>query len=239
MRNIFLSISDLFFARTCLNCGAVIRSPQYRLICEKCAESVIPIPAQENANTCEICSGRCYAVGKTVCFSCYESGYRFEKNTSVFYYHDSLIQELVHRFKFESNLQAGRDLAQMLAQPVRDFIQTRTHRLAFVIPLSKKSRRERGFNQVEYILDRIGISYSDILIRREHTVHQSQLNRKDRENLIKGQFRIKNEELPFIRNRDLLLIDDVFTTGSTAQECSSILLQAGAKSVEVFTFFRT
>lgn len=231
-------IYSLLFKRSCINCGVNILSKNYNLVCEECANSLKPIVIAEK-NICSICSGKCYAIGKDICYSCFQTGYHFNQNQSIYFYHHPIIQQLVHLFKFESNKKAGKDLGLLLQKPLIEYFRNHRHKLMIVVPLSTGSYRERGFNQVKFILDLNELSYLDILMRKEHSGHQSQLNRREREVQIQGQFRVKEDSINIIANKEVVLIDDVFTTGSTAQECSRVLLELGAQFVEILTFFRS
>ena len=145
---------------------------------------------------------------------------------------------------------------KQLAEPLAELINTRCfsvkHRVFYFdksewiiipIPLSSKRLRERGYNQAEliakHLLDKIKTSdveiknigcLTDVLYKKFHT--ESQVNVKDREKRLKnmkGSFGIKNPEL--IKNKNIILIDDVSTTGATISEAEKTLLKAGAKKI--------
>lgn len=108
------------------------------------------------------------------------------------------------------------------------------------VPLSKKSLRERGFNQA--LLMAVVLSkelkiplYMDILFKKKDTPQQLGLNAKERLKNLKGAFAVRGE----IDNLRLLLIDDVMTTGATARESSKTLIKAGADEVIVITLARS
>jgi ComF family protein len=114
------------------------------------------------------------------------------------------------------------------------------------VPLYKRKRAQRGFNQAEMIaksaLKRLSSPkrfelYSGALIRRRETGSQIGLTRHQRRENLRGAFAVPDPTR--ILNRDILLIDDVFTTGTTASECARVLLRAGAARVWVATVART
>lgn len=109
------------------------------------------------------------------------------------------------------------------------------------VPLDKRRYRKREFNQAHLLAKvvsrRFGIPLSPFVLRRTRTtLPQTGLNRREREENVKGLFRVaKAKEC---RGKTILVIDDVFTTGSTANECAKVLSRAGAREVNVLTVAR-
>jgi ComF family protein len=102
------------------------------------------------------------------------------------------------------------------------------------IPLTKKKLRWRGFNQAEEIAKEIAKFFkltliSDCLIKIKETRDQTELSEKERKENVKGVFFVKNKEK--IWEKNVLLIDDVFTTGATMEEAAKVLKEAGAKKI--------
>ncbi|MBR4079181.1 MAG: ComF family protein, partial [Christensenellaceae bacterium] len=107
------------------------------------------------------------------------------------------------------------------------------------VPLHPIRRRERGYNQSELIAKRLSeltsIPYSPLLIKIRNTPPQSTLkSHAERLDNIHGAFQLKDD--PDLSGKHILLADDVFTTGATAEECTALLKSAGAASVRVITF---
>ena len=106
------------------------------------------------------------------------------------------------------------------------------------VPIHKKRKAQRGYNQTQLIASKIskyvGIKLcDDVLIKSKNTIAQSKLNKNKRKQNIKGAFKILNSEK--IQGKNILLFDDIYTTGSTVNECSKILTRAGAKRIGVLT----
>ncbi|MFW6124121.1 MAG: ComF family protein, partial [Acidobacteriota bacterium] len=106
------------------------------------------------------------------------------------------------------------------------------------IPLHKKRKRERGFNQsyelAKYIAENRGIEMLDrVLIKKINVPPQTSLPAEQRKINNKGAFEVKNPHR--IRKKTLLLVDDVYTTGATIRECSLVLMKSGAKEVRAIT----
>ena len=106
------------------------------------------------------------------------------------------------------------------------------------IPIHEKRRKERGFNQTEVLVKELsklsGIPYdNEILLRHKQTKPQNSLTPKERKDNIKGAFFVNKADL--IENKKILIVDDIFTTGSTVEEAAKELYKNGAVNVCVFT----
>lgn len=107
------------------------------------------------------------------------------------------------------------------------------------VPLSRKKEVERGYNQAELIAKRIGkirkIPYKKILKRRHSTVPQNKLGKIEREeNLLDVFFSVSSK----IRHKNILIVDDIYTTGATLNQCAKVLKKAGAENVFSVTIAR-
>ena len=104
------------------------------------------------------------------------------------------------------------------------------------VPVSKKRNKERGYNQSLLIAGEIANKtnlelVNNCLIKTKNIIEQSKLNKEDRQQNIQGVYSLQNKSL--ITNKKILLIDDIYTTGSTVNECSKILQQANPKKIGV------
>jgi competence protein ComFC len=234
-------IYSSLFPQKCVSCGLTLsfnlKQPDHYFICRKCFDEVIPIRGLEGIK-CRRCGAFLYRANTDLCYHCSSNKDYFHKNTSLFYYKEPVIKELMHRFKFESNILAGKTVSQLLINELKYFLENNHYDERIVTPLSPDRMRKRGFNQVEFVLRKCDIASMNIIFREKHKKHQSELSADDRRELIKGQFYIKESNIPDIRDKTLLIIDDIFTTGSTINELSRILMENGAKTVDALTFFR-
>lgn len=106
------------------------------------------------------------------------------------------------------------------------------------VPVSKKREKERGYNQslliAKEISKRTGIKYEkDCLVKTKNIIEQSKLNREQRAENIRGAYELRNVNK--IKQKKILLVDDIFTTGSTAKECCKTLKQTAVKDIDVLT----
>lgn len=195
-------------------------------------ESVFPV----------FCLG-CGAEGKWVCEKCYKT---IDTKGVLGHYHlavtpyceDWLIGKIVRGFKYSY---VG-ELSVVIEKLVKDFVEKHLDYFSQIdiivpVPLHKKRRAERGFNQSEFIAKTVSRTInkpvSNSLVRHRNTEHQARLDREKRLINVKGAF----DSISDVSGR-ILLVDDVYTTGSTMRECTQALLGAGADKVFGFSLAR-
>jgi ComF family protein len=150
-------------------------------------------------------------------------------------------RELVHAYKYRYKTHLRRPLALLTAAPLRDFVAACAPDSIVPVPLHVRRLRERGFNQA-VLLGEIwarewGIPLERSAMRRiRWTEPQISLTAAQRRDNVKGAFAVGNACV--VRGRRILLVDDVYTTGSTVKECAHVLKAAGASEVAVVTVAR-
>jgi ComF family protein len=152
-----------------------------------------------------------------------------------------VVRKVIHDFKYGRHLHlrhlAGRWLTEALNDPR---LTGRRFRLIVPVPLHPARKRERGFNQAELLgreLHRAcGVPLGDVLQRIRYTTTQTQFDRSERMENLRGAFRLRDG--CDVQGFRILLVDDVLTTGSTLSECASVLKKAGAISVHAATAAR-
>lgn len=166
--------------------------------------------------------------------------------TSTFSYKDECIQKIIWLLKYEKSKTSAQLCAHILLEECIHFLQDEisfgnfTYPLFMPIPLSKQRYKERGYNQCEWLITEMfkehqlpGEKAFNILVRIKHTESQTSKNKKERKENIQNSFSITDTSL--IKNKDIILIDDVTTTGSTLREAYHTLLEAGARNIHAFT----
>ena len=171
------------------------------------------------------------------CGACLTRGTYFTMARAVGYYEGPL-REAIHRWKYEEKSYLTLFFGEKLAEGFCRYWDPQSFDLIIPVPLHSKRLRERGFNQalllVKELSRRTQIPYSKRLLqKRILTPPQVNLSGGEREKGVRGSFHIQRDEE--IEGKSILLVDDVYTTGATVNECSKVLLKAGAERVDVLT----
>ena len=155
-------------------------------------------------------------------------------------YYGGVLKDLILKFKYKSNFTAGDILAEFLEEYIVKNFKYKEYIITY-IPLSKKSKKNRGFNQCEYIAKKISrdlsIEVLDILTKQKETKEQKTLKRDERYENIKNAFTI--EKGLDIKNYKIILIDDVTTTGATLQEAYKLLKKFEVKDIKLLTLAKS
>ena len=152
------------------------------------------------------------------------------------------LREIVQRFKYGRKVSLGKPLGRLMARGCREFLAAHPADMVIPVPLHPRRLRWRGFNQAVILAREVGrlekIPVDPfILLRSRETPPQTQLAEEERRKNMRAAFAV-NPAKP-IEGKTLLLVDDVYTSGATVNECSRTLLRAGAKEVYVLTLART
>jgi ComF family protein len=155
--------------------------------------------------------------------------------------YESVLLEAIHDLKYRGRIATGVALGNLLASYIGQYLPVQDYDLVIPVPLHKKRLRERGFNQSLIIAKSIARNFSltidfQSLRRLTYTEPQINLGRKERESNVRNAFAVVREKA--VADSRILLVDDVYTTGSTVKECARTLLKSGAKSVAVATLAR-
>ena len=155
-------------------------------------------------------------------------------------YYGGVLKDLILKFKYKNNFTAGDILAEFLEEYIIKNFEYKEYIITY-IPLSKKSKKNRGFNQCEYIAKKISrdlsIEVLDILTKQKETKEQKTLKRDERYENIKNAFTI--EKGLDIKNYKIILIDDVTTTGATLQEAYKLLKKFEVKDIKLLTLAKS
>ncbi len=186
---------------------------------------------------CQRCSRPQYQFDSPLCKTCQKNVYHFDCIWGACFY-DEIMQKLIHLFKYGQRT----SLKYLFVDLMLDFMETyhiplKSFDLLIPIPLHSTRLRERGYNQAQLIAEliskKMAIPIGEHLKRIRHTSTQTTLNQKERWTNIQGAFKIKSSII--VKDKSILLIDDLLTTGATCSEAARILKWAGAQRVSVLT----
>lgn len=214
-----MELLDLFFPKRCVSCG---KFGSY--ICSGCLSKIEFIEKP----ICPICQRQ--AVGGVTHPGC-RSKYGLDGLVVACRYKGSA-GIAIRSVKYKWQYDIAKVLVELLVSSFWQF-SVPSMSLLVPVPLHSKRRRWRGFNQAEKIArilaSQYGLSVSELLRRTRETKTQVGLRRAERLKNVRGVFALKADAN--IKNKDILLFDDVYTSGATMGECARVLKKAGAKSV--------
>jgi len=151
------------------------------------------------------------------------------------------LREVVQQFKYGRKVSLGKPLGRLMARECHEFFRECSLDAIIPVPLHPKRLRWRGFNQSVLLAREVGrlwqLPMDPFLLRRsKETAPQTQLAEEERRKNVRGAFHVAAENS--VKGKSLLLVDDVYTSGATVNECSRTLTRAGAKEVFVLTLAR-
>jgi ComF family protein len=155
---------------------------------------------------------------------------------------DDPLRQVVQRFKYGRKVSLGKALGRLMAAGCQEFLNECRVDLIIPVPLHPKRLRWRGFNQSVLLARQVnrvhGLPMDPfILMRDKETLPQTQLSEEERRKNVRGAFSVRTAAA--LKAKTLLLVDDVYTSGATLNECSRVLIQAGARKVHLLTLART
>ena len=220
----------LTFGYTCDNCGRELFDyPEHRF-CPSCEEKM-----PKAKRTCPKCGRETVAEG--ICLTCKGDTPKFTQGVTAFSYKGEAAG-VVNRMK-NGNHRLAAYLGERMTDAVLPILQQQGEILLVPVPLTESRKKERGYNQserlaeaVEQCLKEAGVdAYLDTELLEKHreTALQKQKTRRERAENVHGAYHVKKRKA--CRDKTILLIDDILTTGATGSECARLLLSAGASKV--------
>ena len=220
---------DLLFPDYCRVCGSLLLLDHAYVACRKCWNEHFKLYTGKRCRRCghplellpgvgELC-GRC-AEGRSFHFS----------GVNYFTLYSGLAEEALRELKFNRLKPVASEIGRAVAPHLKRWISALNPDLIVPVPVHSETLKERGFNQVEEILKGAGVPFIPLLKKVKKVERQSTLSAADRANNVKGAFYLLGPV-----SGTVLVIDDVFTTGSTANEVARVLKEGGAERVFVYT----
>lgn len=230
-----LVLDILFPQEECCICHKPGRFGSRNPWCKDCEAKMLVM--QCSCATCEIC-GKYLPNGDSICTDCQKNHPRFDIARAVGPYEEPY-RITTKVLKFMGRKYLAPRMGEMMAQRVQQESRFKSLDLIVPVPISRIGLKQRGFNQTELlarqISKKLGITMDPQVIRRvKDTPSQTELSREEREKNLISAFAIKDKQK--VAGKDILLVDDVYTTGSTSRECTKVLLDAGAARVCIITW---
>lgn len=228
---------DLIFPSNiyCISCGNIIDDTRPYALCDVCVRTL----KWANGRTC----GRCGKIlqedyGPDLCTDCTDGEHVFERGFTCVEY-GTAERELILRFKYKDQAYLGRKMAEIMYD--RIIAEELEADLILPVPMFRRKERQRGYNQAAVLAANLakhtGIPCDGkLLVRTVETEAMSSLGALDRRKNIREVFSVPRNRRGKLAGKTVLLVDDIYTTGSTADACAAALISAGASRIFVFTF---
>ena len=208
---------NLFYPLHCLGCGRHVEALSEFNLCDQCICSIKPnaMPPFELESSSVMAYSACL--------------------------YEGALKEFIHSFKYKGKTTLTGIFAKLMIDYIKENPEIAGIDIITAVPLHKSRLRKREFNQSSLLADKIavefGIRVKDTLEKTGKTKYQNELPKAERLINLKGAFKVcVNED---IKGKDVLLIDDVMTTGATLDECALTLISGGANRVICFTLARS
>ncbi len=231
-------IEDLILTNhACLSCRREIADGSEFSMCENCLKSLDEI----SGNICKLCGERILE-DNNYCDSCKNIKFNFDQSRSFVYYSDTAAN-IIKRFKYSSKKYYAKHIAMLMSKnkPYFEGVDLLTF-----VPIGSKRKKEMGFNQAEELAICLGefldIPVVDVLKKEGSERHQAGLSQTERQENLSGSIVFKDDIGKVLNNKTVMIIDDVFTTGSTLSECARVIKSARAnkpRKVLCYTFAKT
>lgn len=216
----------IIYPARCIGCGKLLAIDGDKWLCTDCTEDF----TEHKGLRCLVCGRPTDHKGK--CSDCRSGSIYFDKGYCILEYKDA-VRNAILKFKYKYKSGYAKYFGSLLSDYAKRNIELK-YDYVTAVPLHKKRLRERGYNQSELIAKilakNMGVAYKELLVRQKPTLPQNRLNKKQRQDNIKNAFiPAKGAD---IEGRSILMVDDIFTTGTTMNECAKILKRQGAYRVD-------
>jgi ComF family protein len=223
IRNYLTELFDFILPRFCPSCRNKLATDE-KTVCNSCLSKIKLVDSEFIKSEYQ----RKYESKRII--SGFVSHYIFEK--------DKELQHIIHALKYDKKFHIGIFLGKSLGEHFKSQFQSWDINMIIPIPLHHLKKAERGFNQSYYIAKGISSQISiavkaNAIKRMRFTQSQTTMTLKEREFNVEGAFKVRKTEN--VKGKNVLLVDDVMTTGATINECGNVLLDAGANHIYAAT----
>lgn len=226
------TIINIIYPKRCPICGD-IAIPRGDLACFSCRHKLLPIEEPR----CKKCSKPIAFEEKEFCLDCERKHHHYIKGYALWVY-DSVMKKSIADFKFHGRREYSEFYVEEIIKRYSKDIQRIAPDVLVPIPIHKSKQLQRGYNQADILAKGIGKELnipvlSQLLLRDKKTLPQKQLDDKERLKNLEKAFAYSKEESDRYGQtvRKVMLVDDIYTTGSTIEACTNILLQNGVEEV--------
>ena len=222
---IVTTVLQLLLPRRCPACDGIVQ-PIGEKLCTQCLGKLKLLTPP----WCMKC-GKKITGQKEYCLDCVRKEHEYIRGRALYEYESAALS--IYRFKYGGRQEYASFYGEQVAEYLGDFVRSIRPDALIPIPLHKKRKRTRGYNQAELLAQAIGDGlgvpvYNDFLVRVKNTVPLKYENPEERQNNLKKAFNIRQND---VKLEKVILIDDIYTTGSTIDEAARTLKTAGVKEI--------
>lgn len=217
---------DWVFPRRCPVCDKIVK-PAGEKICPACRHILRYITEPQ----CKKCGKKLQDREKEYCYDCMKKKHSYDQGAALYEYHS--VKAAIYRFKYQKRCEYAEFFGEEAGRFLRSRIGQWEAQALVPVPLHRSKQNRRGYNQAELLAEAIGKELGmpvvhGLVKRCRKTVPQKELDDKERQNNLKRAFKISQND---VKLSTLILIDDIYTTGSTIDAVAMELKKAGVKKV--------
>lgn len=223
------AIQKIIFPAKCMSCGKILLEKEERYgLCHSCWKKVFII----REPVCKKCGKAIPDASEELCNDCMKRKHIFKQAKGLYSY-DGAMKEIMYRFKYQNKRCYAAYFANLASDLYADYFRVNNINAIVPVPMYEKKKKKRGYNQAEVFAKALGEKlsipvFSDLVVRTRNTLPQKGLSDIKRQRNLQNAFNI-NEKM--IQSNSVILVDDIFTTGATADIVSETLRGAGIKDV--------
>ncbi|MDO5519582.1 MAG: ComF family protein [bacterium] len=221
---------ELIYPQRCPICEKIVL-PKGAFICSECYKKLQWV----NAPYCMKCGKPIESECKEYCYDCENKNFHYEYGYGMWIYDENLRRSIVG-FKYKNRREYADFYIQQLVLHYREKINRMQVDVIAPVPVHRRRYRQRGYNQAAILAEGLGkeLEYAvedQLLVRSKYTAPQKTLNDKERFLNLEKAFKVNKKRISEYVGKRVLLVDDIYTTGSTIEACTNVLLQAGVSKV--------
>ena len=220
-------MEGIFYPFRCPLCQKIIVGPK-QTVCGACRKKLKKIEEPR----CKKCGRPVRVFEQENCPDCERANHFYEEGMGIYLYEGDM-RRAVHRMKFQNKRIYAKVFGEMMAEEIGAALSKWEIEAIVPVPMYRRKQRKRGYNQAELLARAIGQIWNievkkDWVIRKKDTAAQKDLEKKDRANNMKKAFAIRKNEVEL---KNILIVDDIYTTGSTVDAVADVLKKHGVQNV--------
>lgn len=220
----------MLFPRRCPVCDRPVKLPG-KLICGECREKIKYVGEAH----CLKCGKPTEQKEREYCFDCEKRKHGFVQGKSLFEYKSAA--DSIYRFKYAKRREYAEFYGEEMERQWRELMREWEPQAIVPVPIHKSRRRARGYNQAELLAEELGRRFGipvekELIVRCKKTVPQKELSGEQRQNNLKRAFKISKND---VKLSTIIIMDDIYTTGSTVDAMSEVLKKSGVDKIYVLS----